>query len=80
MGISSTAELVVLGQIRAKASTFYSRPPSLPGICPRLPYSAARGKKSVSRQALDELNSRSRCWTTCKPMIGIRPGVSAVAE
>ena len=41
-----------------KGGTSFKHPPSSPGISPRSPYSAVRGKKSVTRQALDELKQQ----------------------
>ena len=42
----------------AKASGFYGHPPSLPGIWAQSAVFCRRGKKSVNRQALDELKQQ----------------------
>jgi hypothetical protein len=45
-----------------------------------VPYSAVRGKKSRSRQALDELKQQIPLLDYLQLMIGIRPDVSAVVD
>jgi len=59
MGATTTAECVVLAEGGRSKRAFFSVPhhPCL-GSARALPYSAERGKKSVSRQALDELKQQ----------------------
>src|SRR5713226_9994797 len=59
MGSTATAERVVLGAGRSSRRALFADPhhPCLGSGC-ALPYSADRGKKSVSRQALDELKQQ----------------------
>jgi len=59
MGATTTAECVVLAEGGRSKRAFFSVPhhPCL-GSGRALPYSAERGKKSVSRQALDELKQQ----------------------
>src|ERR1700694_4529381 len=59
MGRKATAERVVLGEGRSWRHAFFAdtHHPCLGSEC-AVPYSAARGKKSVNRQALDELKQQ----------------------
>ena len=57
MGISATAELVVLDPIPKSTLSAGTHHHCL-GSARAVPYSAARGKESVSRQALDELKQQ----------------------
>src|SRR6266851_8498690 len=61
MGTTATAQRVVLGEVRSSRRALFADTyhPCL-GSGRGLPYSADRGKKSVSRQALDELNQQIR--------------------
>ena len=59
MGATTTAQRVVLGESwRARRSLFMDAHHPCLGSGRALPYSADRGKKSVSRQALDELKQQ----------------------
>ncbi len=57
MGISATGELVVLGPI-ARTTLVAGAHHGCLGCAGALPYSAGRGKKSVNRQALDDLKQQ----------------------
>jgi hypothetical protein len=59
MGTTATAQCVVLGEGRSSRRALFAdtHHPCL-GSGRSLPYSADRGKKSVSRQALDELKQQ----------------------
>src|ERR1700692_1526494 len=59
MGTTATAERVVLGKGRNSRRALFADPhhPCLGSEC-AVPYSADRGKQSVSRQALDELKQQ----------------------
>jgi hypothetical protein len=59
MGTTEIAERVVLGEGRSSRHAFFAdtHHPCLGSEC-AVPYSAARGKKSVNRQALDELKQQ----------------------
>src|SRR5437879_6010601 len=59
MGTTATAQRVVLGEVRSSRRALFADTyhPCL-GSGRGLPYSADRGKKSVSRQALDELKQQ----------------------
>src|ERR1700724_3595960 len=59
MGTTATAERMVLGKGRSWRHAFFAdtHHPCLGSEC-AVPYSAARGKRSVNRQALDELKQQ----------------------
>src|SRR5712691_11196172 len=81
MGPAATAERVVLGECRNSRRAFfaYTHHPCLGSEC-ALPYSAARGQKSVNRQALDELKQQiplldylqAQDWQPVRPLSGGR--------
>src|SRR5258708_5824005 len=81
MGTTETAERVVLGSGRSSRRALFANPhhPCLGSEC-ALPYSADRGQKSVSRQALDELKQQiplldylqAQDWQPVRPLSGGR--------
>src|SRR6266478_3715559 len=81
MGTTTTAERVVLGEGRNSKRAFFvgAHHPCLGSGFP-LPYSADRGKKSVNRQALDELKQQiplldylqAQDWQPVRPLSGGR--------
>src|SRR5712691_1500176 len=81
MGPAATAERVVLGECRSSRRAFFAvtHHPCLGSEC-ALPYSADRGKKSVNRQALDELKQQiplldylqAQDWQPVRPLSGGR--------
>jgi hypothetical protein len=77
MGATATVERVVLGEGRSPRRTFFAdtHHPCL-GSGRALPYAAGRGKKSVNRQALDELKQQiplldylqAQDWQPARPL------------